>query len=227
MPDTTSPSKIPSSSAVARNHSSSYRSSLNHAQMMRRLYVRCHCGLHPCENSSLSGLVRRFAVPHALLLERVNHILCLRGDLLSIARLLLLPILLAIHQSCLGDRPRLPNSSVLRSSPWPVLPLSRSYYTSESELTDDAWKNFLRQILPTRRFQGRQSLSSMRGETYDEFTGSESHEMGGLGASSYGQHTNLKRQRKQCGFGWTDGLRSFAVSLSLALEALRSATPAA
>lgn len=92
MPDT-SPSATLRPSAVT----------LNQAQMMRRLYGRCHCCFHSCEHSSASCLIRRFTVPHAVLLERFDHRLSLRRDLLSITCLFLLHIQLAMHQPSLSD----------------------------------------------------------------------------------------------------------------------------
>lgn len=116
---------------------------LNHVQMMRRLYVRCHCDFHSCEQSSASGVIRRFAVPQAGLLERRNQFLRLRRDLLSITRVHLLHILLAIYQPSLGDRARLPSSSLFSSRPCPLLPLSRCHYTRESDLSTILWKHNL------------------------------------------------------------------------------------
>lgn len=67
--------------------------------MMRRLYVRCFCSLYPCEDSSV---ILVLAIPHALLLERFNHILVLRRDILTIARLLSLRLLLATTPAVTG-----------------------------------------------------------------------------------------------------------------------------
>ena len=124
---------------------------LNHAQMMRRLYVRCHCVFHPRECSPASVLIRRFAVPQAVLLEHPNQCLRLRRDLLSVTRLLLLHILLAIHQPVLSNRPRLPSSSLSSSMPRPLL-LSHCHYTGESDWVNNPRKYALPRQLSTRRF---------------------------------------------------------------------------